>query len=109
MGTVGTPLDPNGSHVLSRYAGVVEDGRPAVLGRGTFGTVFKAKLRDNPAGPTYAVKVMGKPWPEFSDMEQRLLRSEIRTLYKCKHEHIIGISLMPCITPSSSRVNGPAH
>jgi len=104
MGTVAAPLD------LSRYAGVLgADGRPAVLGRGTFGTVYKAKMIDKPKGPMYAVKVMSKPWPEFSDKEQKLLRSEIRTLFKCKHEHIIGARLFSCPVSCISCAFGPAH
>jgi hypothetical protein len=110
MGTVAAPLDPKGSHVLSRYAGVLgADGRQAVLGRGTFGTVYKAIMIDKPKGPMYAVKVMRKPWLEFSDVEQKLLRSEIRTLFKCKHTHIIGARLFSCPAPCSSSASGPAH
>jgi hypothetical protein len=104
MGSVAAPFD------LSGYAGVLDaDGRPAVLGRGSFGTVYKAILIDQPKGPKYAVKVMTKPWLEFSDVEQKLLRSEIRTLFKCKHTHIIGARLFSCPAPCSSCASGPAH
>ena len=92
MGTVKAqaPIDPNGRSVLSQYAGVVENGRPWVLGQGTFGTVYKATKTGDASGQKYAIKVMTKAWSELSDPEKRLLKSEVSTLFKCKHQHIIG-------------------
>ena len=92
MGTMQAPIDPNGATVLLQYAGVVDQGgRPVVLGKGAFGTVYRAIKRDDPDGRAFAVKVMTKAWEEISSPEQRLIQSEIKTLFKCKHTHIIGI------------------
>ena len=88
-------VDPDAVSVLSQYAGVAgKDGRPVVLGQGTFGTVYKAVRKDDPGGRAYAVKVMTKEWAGLGDLEKRLIKSEINTLLKCQHQHIIGERLL---------------
>ena len=76
----------NEAGVLSQYTGIIGKNGPLVLGKGTFGTVYKAK-KD---GREYAVKVMSKEWEGLTDLEKRFIKSEINTLYKCEHQHIIG-------------------
>ena len=85
-------LDPQAESVLSQYVGVVDgNGQPVELGRGTFATVYKAtKKDDDVAGRMYAVKVMSRAWSDIEDKEKKLVISEINTLFKCKHQHIIG-------------------
>ena len=102
MGTVQAPFDPNAPfdkkaiNRLAQYVGVVDaKGRPEVLGQGTFATVYRAANKDGQR-QEYAIKVMTKPWKDISLLEKRLIKSEIDTLFKCKHQHIIGLSLPPC-------------
>ena len=102
MGTVHAPFDPNAPfdrkaiNRLAQYIGVVDaKGRPEVLGQGTFATVYRAANKDGPR-QEYAIKVMTKPWKDISNLEKTLVKSEIDTLFKCKHQHIIGQYYHPC-------------
>ena len=45
-------------------------------------------------GRAYAVKIMTKEWAGLGDLEKRLIKSEINTLFKCQHQHIIGERLL---------------
>ena len=101
MGTVQAPFDPDApfdeeyyeeaTNKLAQYAGVVDaKGRPDVLGQGTFATVYRAVNKDGPR-QEYAIKVMTKPWKDISKLEKKLIKSEIDTLFKCKHQHVIGL------------------
>lgn len=84
-------IDPKGKTVLSQYIGVVgKDGQPVELGRGCFGTVYKATRKNDTDGRAYAIKIMKQSWSALDDKEKRQINREINTLFKCKHQHIIG-------------------
>jgi hypothetical protein len=60
-----------------------DDGQPALLGRGGFGQVFKAKFR----GEDVAVKVFVIT---DQDRSEAKFRQEIELLKACSHENVVG-------------------
>ncbi len=101
----GPSKEDEGKMVLEQYLGVKDKGKKIVLGQGTYGTVYKAKKKDDPSGPSYAIKIMTKTWAELNDIEKKCIKQEIITLLKCRHKHIIGTLLscfdkfLPCSNP----------
>ena len=101
----GPSKEDEGKMVLEQYLGVKDKGNKIVLGQGTYGTVYKAKKKDDPSGPSYAIKIMTKTWAELNDIEKKCIKQEIITLVKCRHKHIIGTLLscldkfLPCSNP----------
>jgi hypothetical protein len=94
----GPSKEDEGKMVLEQYVGVKDnEGKKVVLGQGTYGTVYKAKKKDDdPSGPSYAIKIMTKTWAELNDIEKKCIKQEIITLVKCRHKHIIG-TLLSCL------------
>jgi hypothetical protein len=91
----GPSKEDEGKMVLEQYVGVKDKGKKVVLGQGTYGTVYKAKKKDEgPSGPSYAIKIMTKTWAELNDIEKKFIKQEIITLVKCRHKHIIGTRCM---------------
>ena len=80
------PKSRNVSSACPRAMGYAEYAREALLGEGTFGRVYRAKVREN--GRVVAIKKLLNSRSAKEGAELSTLR-EIMLLHELKHEHVI--------------------